>query len=182
MRHYEVVKLLDILDTSVKVGLGALIGGIGAAWLARRQRQHDFDKEMMRRRCDTLERISDDFEQHHALIVDWFAIVRVQSNLRAHGQQLQNFDTDEEKVQSKIVDSSPQTHKVVGKLMLLGFADCAKAHVQYAEQYGALLQLGKRYRDKPEHTQQEWVDAWSRLDAARNSFHAELSKAYLLRP
>jgi hypothetical protein len=182
MHHYAVVKLLDILDTSVKVGLGAVIGGLGSIWMARRQRQHEFDKEMMRRRCDTLERISDDFEQHHTLLVDWFATARVQSGLRASGQHSEDIDNAEKKAQDMIGESAPQMHKVVGKLMLLGFANCAKAHDEYAVQFGQLLQFGKRYHGKPEHTQQEWVDAWSKVDSARNRFHAELSKAYLQRP
>jgi hypothetical protein len=177
MHHYAVIKLLDILDTSVKVGLGALIGGIGSAWMARRQRQHDFDKEMMRRRCDTLERISDDFEQRHTLMVDWFATVRVQSGLRALGQQLDDFQSIEKKAQDRIGESASQSHKIVGKLMLLGFPDCARAHNEYAKEFGALLQFGKR-----DHTQPEWADAWSKLDAARNRVHTELSKAYLRRP
>src|SRR5438445_9745270 len=54
------VTSLDILDTAVKIGLGAAITGVSAWALASKQHRIDLAKERIRRRQQLLETVAED--------------------------------------------------------------------------------------------------------------------------
>lgn len=70
--------LIDVLDTAVKIGLGALISGISTYWITRQKDKSDSVKEYERRHRTILEQVAEETEQvnhvylkYWALVVEW---------------------------------------------------------------------------------------------------------------
>lgn len=54
--------LIEILDTSVKIGLGALISGITTYWVTINKHSHELKHELLRRRRVILEDVAEQIE------------------------------------------------------------------------------------------------------------------------
>jgi hypothetical protein len=54
----------DLIDTSLKIGLGALISGFSAYFISRYNHKSDQKKEFSKRRLESIEKISDNFEKY----------------------------------------------------------------------------------------------------------------------
>src|SRR3979490_436120 len=56
---------LEIVDTSVKIGLSGIIAAVAGYVLAKRSQEHELDKEYFRRRQGVIERVSAEFSAAH---------------------------------------------------------------------------------------------------------------------
>ena len=72
---------LDIIDTAVKVGLGALIGGFSTYYISRLNHDKEMEKDRLRRKREVLEKITEKLDcfahqvrNYWALLADWHTL------------------------------------------------------------------------------------------------------------
>ena len=53
---------IDLADTAIKIGLGAVVGGVFALLALRSQHNHELDRERMKRRERVIEKTAEEFE------------------------------------------------------------------------------------------------------------------------
>jgi phosphopantetheine adenylyltransferase len=81
--------LIDVLDTAVKIGLGALISGISTYWITRQKDKSDSVKEYERRHRTILEQVAEETEQvNHVYLKYWALVVEWLRYNRRHGGQV----------------------------------------------------------------------------------------------
>jgi hypothetical protein len=118
---------LDVIDSAVKIGLGAFIGIFGSFIAAKQKHSLELRKEALRRRQDALERIVEDFEAVQKVFVDLNS---------SYGVYIEFYRTNEtvatlqgEAVHKLITtDTLPalqKLHNIEGRLRLFGLKECA---------------------------------------------------------
>src|SRR5437870_290514 len=112
--------LLDIIDTAVKIGLGAAISGVFVALNTRATHSHELRKERLRRRQDTIERLIEQFEQIHTFITECYSYRR--TVLRHPDDQAAKQKLAE--LLERAMQPYQQLHVLEGKFLLLGLPDC----------------------------------------------------------
>jgi len=65
---------LDVIDTAVKVGLGAAISGVSAYWMARSKSRDDSRRERMVRHHDLLEKSAEQLENFSHIFFRYWAL------------------------------------------------------------------------------------------------------------
>lgn len=168
------MKLLDIADTAVKVGLGACIGGLGAILLASIQHQHELKRILFQRRSDMLERITEDFEEEHNTVIEWYGIQCAAIKARQRNEPFTDvITTAVEKGEKKLREQGTVLHRLEGRLQLLGLGGCALAIADYRTSFVDLHRLSRQ-----QVSDVEFVTKGTKLLAERDRVHEELSKAY----
>ena len=64
---------LGIIDTAVKIGLGALISGLTAFFVASKNNNHQISKEVLLRRLNTIEKAAEEVNEFFAKLTDFIA-------------------------------------------------------------------------------------------------------------
>lgn len=109
------MSFLEVLDTSVKIGLGAVIAGAFALFSSRRQHLQDLARERMKRRERVLEKVAEDFELAYQALSAKYERVRglaaVVGDARYH-PNAQDF--------LQGTDDFPRLHVIESRLLLLG--------------------------------------------------------------
>src|SRR5882762_2114868 len=67
------VTSLEITDTAIKIGLGALIAGIIGLIAAIQSQKHEHNKEFLRRKRDLLEKLTVDFEKINTNFISMYS-------------------------------------------------------------------------------------------------------------
>ena len=171
------VTALDIIDSAVKIGLGALIAGVSAYSLARSQYSRDLQKERIRREFELLKQTSEQVEQFTHTALKYWALVgewaRYERNgtamLEARAALLTGF-TDE------LFASYKEMTNAEAILSLLGY----KKAQALARTYGEVV---RDFRSKAnrlvapltEEQSQEWR---TRILQARECLFDELGVCY----
>ena len=78
---------IEVVSDAVKIGLGALIGGIFAFVTARQAHKIRLNEEYSRRRRDQLEKISETFERVSRFVTDHVATLNAVADIRASKKQ-----------------------------------------------------------------------------------------------
>ena len=67
---------IEVLDTSVKIGLGALISGAAAYFLAKLNHNREIEKERLRRRRELFEEVAEQIEKFtHIVLKFWGTVI-----------------------------------------------------------------------------------------------------------
>ena len=113
--------ILDIVDTAVKIGLGALISGSATYWVTKLNHNKAAEKEKLEKRRQMVEEVAENIERLFALLFRFRAGVHDWVNAKDNGKKL----TDEryEHILSEQRDI-PKSYKEItsseAKLLLLG--------------------------------------------------------------
>lgn len=130
------VTTIEIVDTAIKVGLGALISGLGAFWIAKvnyarelekekLNYERELEKERIRRRRDLLEAVALGVETFsHAVMKNW-------SSARYFAQSKQSGEEEQKRRLSNLAatvknlfDAFKEESNAGAKLRLLGEQQC----------------------------------------------------------
>jgi hypothetical protein len=65
---------IDVVDDAIKIGLGALVGGMFSLLVLWRTHQHEINKELLRRKQDSLQTIAEEFETFHSKLMNLTSI------------------------------------------------------------------------------------------------------------
>src|SRR5262249_22073542 len=107
---------LELVDTAIKIGLGALIGGGFALLSAGRQHKYELERERMKRRERVLEKIAEEFElAYQALSVKYertLGLAKVVGGTPKYRPNAQECLSG--------VSDFPRLHVIESRLLLLG--------------------------------------------------------------
>ncbi|EKP0303540.1 MULTISPECIES: hypothetical protein [Aeromonas] len=151
---------LEILDTTIKIGLGALISGITTWRITKLQHRNDDEKQKKIRRIENLELVAEQVEvfSHHAMIY-WTRIVdftrRQENNIPHNEEQLKELRD----ARANVYGSYKNLNSAESKLLLLGLTESQQTlrsfgqavSIFYAEIYignhGKSLEEVKKWRE-----------------------------------
>ena len=168
---------LDVIDTAVKVGLGALISGVSTYWMAKSKNRDDLKRERLIRHHGLLEKSAEQIEnfshvaiRYWALIIEW---------VRVRDQKLEFYPhRNEELTKTKVefFDAFSDLTSAESKLLLLGHAEAQKN----LRTYGDLAKRMRRhaYVGNQSLTETEMEGYRSQLLDARETLFKELSQIY----
>ena len=137
--------ILEIVDTAVKVGLGAIIGGMFTYIIAKMNHDKEMEKDRLRRRRELLEEIaskcdnfSKEIRDYWALLSDWLEVHNPEKELPEH-----SFKINES--QKRFYNAFHDLSSAVGRLLLLGEKEAsAKVHEygSYAQRFYSSVYIG----------------------------------------
>ncbi len=169
------ITTLDIVDTAIKIGLGALIAGVTTYIVTPYKHQSDVEKERLARRQTILEEVARQAEElNHAYLL--FAGKLLNKNNRLRNEQ-EWLSTDIETMNStinKLMEAFKETTSAGSKLLLLGLQ----------EAYDGLTAFGTHIYNFYDAFCDSDLDDNSILSdkekfrAIRKTFYATLSKQY----
>lgn len=118
---------LEVIDTAVKVGLGALISGGSAYWMAKSKTRDDYRRERLNRHHGLLEKSAEQLEsfshvvlRYWALIIEW---VRYKDkNIAMPPERVEELD----KTKVELFSAFSDLTSAESKLLLLGHAEAQK--------------------------------------------------------
>ena len=115
---------VEVTDSAVKIGLGALLSGI-FAWLAmRNQQRHDVARERLRRRFDAIEAIADQFHAASRTYVEAGNVALAVLHGVGEGDALL-------KALDEIPTAGDELSRIDGRLRLLGLTTIADQIAEY---------------------------------------------------
>ena len=124
------ITTLEIVDTAVKVGLGAVISGVITYFVARLNHKREIEKSITNRRIELLEGLAQQIQIFHTSALRYWAL----TCLRAEYER-----SDEEMPEDQLVswreaydeDVFPELGNAEAKLLLMGEVGCAKLARDY---------------------------------------------------
>ena len=124
--------VLEIIDTTVKVGLGAIIGGMFTYLIAKLNHENEMEKERLRRRREILEEIAskcDNFSKqcrdYWALLADWVEAENPDANLPEHRVKIKESE-------KQFYNAFHDLSSAEGRLLLLGENEARAKLREYA--------------------------------------------------
>ena len=166
----------EIIDTAVKIGLGALISASGAYWVAHHNHDRDAEKERLRRRRELLEEVAEQVEHFtHAALRCWSVASEVA------GFRDRNQAPPAKRVEvlfarrADLYEAFQQISSAEAKLLLLGEIDAQKLLRDYGEYVGEV-----RSNTHPDHLASvtEFTAHRAGILKRRMQFFARLSADY----
>lgn len=155
-------QMLGIIDTAVKIGLGALIGVLGSVWTLRISNSHDFKKESFKRKQDSIEKIAEDFEQAHHVVQE--------INTQVEAASLEDL--------KNLGDSIKKVQILEAKLILLGLERATALLKEYRLK---VVDINNDLPLSPSPVMQvrtKSSEFGEQLFSKRESFYRELAKNY----
>ena len=168
---------LEVIDTAVKVGLGALISGVSTYWMAKSKNRDDLTRERLFRHQGLLEKSAEQIEnfshvsmRYLALIVEWVRNRDQKLDLAPHRNE------ELTKTKAELFDAFSDLTSAESKLLLLGHGDAQKL----LRDYGDLARRMRRhaYDGNKSITEAQMEDYRSQLLEAREKLFNELSRIY----
>jgi hypothetical protein len=89
------VTLLEVIDTAVKVGLGALISGFSTYWVTARKSKDDLSRERLQRHQTLLESSAEQVEAFSHLVLRYWSLMVELVRYRAQGIQMPGSKTED---------------------------------------------------------------------------------------
>ena len=168
---------LEIVDTSVKIGLSGIIAAVAGYVLAKRSQKHELDKGYFRRRQAVIERVSAEFSTIHMaffnICIDYSSLV----DYLHSGLPIVDATRDRYyQYIREIGDHLRQMHGLEGQLLVAGAKDATDLMRQYrlhATDINDMLRL-----EEPNKTKEEVQAATEELGRRRDAFFHALSKAF----
>ena|SRR5687767_10077874 len=166
---------IEVVDSAVKIGLGALISGIATYLLARANYRKEMQQEHLRRRTDLLEGVAQQvavFDQ--AVVIYLRSLVHWLMSMPGTEMSGETF-TELSKLNVQHQDAGKELKSAEAKLLLLGEVNCQKHLRDYIEtaRVPRLSSVAARL-----HTKEEIRMTMEQVREKRESFYAELSYAY----
>ncbi|WP_146012888.1 hypothetical protein [Herbaspirillum sp. BH-1] len=168
---------LEVLDTAVKVGLGALISGVATYWMAKLKTRDDMRRERLQRHQGLLENCAEQIEGFsHVFLRYWAAIVEI---VRLREQKIEMSEKKAEelhKTKSELFNSYSDLTSAESKLLLLGHVEAQRL----IREMGDLTKSIRRtaWEGNTKLTEIEMEESRKKFLAAREKLFAALSLIY----
>jgi hypothetical protein len=171
-----VITKLEILDTAVKVGLGAAISVLGSYFVAKLTHDRTLQKERAERRRSLLESVAEEVStfgtvalKHWAFVVNWIQYTDASEKMSA-----EKYD-ELVMIRNRLLDCAKELESAGAKLKLLGETEADGRLHAYASSLVVFREDVVTGRDL---TVEELESYHQRLAAKHKAFFAELSNAY----
>lgn len=134
MNETNPVNVLEIIDTAVKIGLGALIAGVAAYFLAKLSHRQDIEKDSLKRRRELLEKVADDIENNWNTYRRFHLVSLEYVHRIKNTKDIPNGTKSEFKEKRKAVtESTDHLSSAISMLLLLGENLVHEKAIKYAE-------------------------------------------------
>lgn len=169
---------LEIIDTAVKIGLGALISGASTYLVAKHNHQRELKKLSFQRRLDSLEKASELAEK---FINAWLSAASTLGGIY-NGRHAPEADFSErqwERIKGKdksLLEAREAQYLVVAKLRLIGATSAA-------DKLNDLHKVISKFRDplilqRETPSKEEFFEARKEVRSLIDAFHLEMSNLY----
>lgn len=177
--HYICIMItqLEILDSAVKIGLGALIAAGSTYLLAKQSHSRELEKDHIRRKRELLESVAEQVESFTHLALRYWALsgdwMRCKRDERAISEdRLKELD----RTRMALFDSFKEVTNGEAKLLLLGLKEAQLSLRAYGD---TVTELRKALSINNTITSEESLQNWrSRILETRETFFQDLSRAY----
>ena len=168
---------IEIADTTVKIGLGAIISGASAYMLARHNHSKAIEKEYLLKHRDVMESLTLDIEEMtHALLKYWSFILDWARNKE---KGINNSEEKSDQIRgfrSEVFSLFKGLSSAEGRLLLLDCKEQQQCLREYGEKISEFYRYASRNNDEMECAS---LEEWRvKLLASRERLYASLSKAY----
>ena len=164
---------LEVIDTGIKIGLGAIISGVATYITIKAGHSHELRKEHLRRRQDTIERLIETFESFDTFFAD------IHANHLSIFRRSATAEQDRQ-ILLKLFDSVELHFKAFrtmeGKLLLLGLTDCEATAKQYRGCAVTIYDMASGVDS--DVTEKKLEVSIGALLAGRNKFYALMFRHY----
>jgi hypothetical protein len=168
---------LEIVDSAVKIGLGALLSGAGAVLLARLNHKRDAEQDVSRRRRELLEGAAVHVEQFSHSVLKYWGLTTEWVRVNAKGNSLSDDrQTMWDESRLELFHSFKELTRAEATLLLLGEKSAQRLLRAFGEE--VVNRRRHAYVGNAGLTlEQITADRTALLDA-REAFFDELSKQY----
>lgn len=168
---------IEVADSAVKIGLGALVGGGFALWQGRRTRLEERRKADLALKRDHLQSATDVIDKFSLALSDYWATVTnilhiIRSGSTVDPQDLQRFTTCDSALYAAFND----LHLAESRLLLLGLGGLQESLRQYAAH--AEIFFKKSHPDTTSLSEAELMALYQSFRDERRSLLLEVGKAY----
>ena len=126
--------LLDVIDSAVKIGLGALIAGLSALVLSRSQHHRDLSKAKINREFEILKDVAEQTERFTQAALRYWSLASDSHRLKRNSKSLsERKEKDFAESKSALFDIFHELTSSEAKLLLLGKRDAQSALRTYGE-------------------------------------------------
>lgn len=133
---------LEVIDTAVKVGLGAAISGISAYWMTKSKSKDDLQRERMIRHHGLLEKSAEQIEAFSHIFFRYWALIVEFVRIREKGKAPTNEKLEElTRCKAELFDAFSDLTSAESKLLLLGHKDAQ----QLLRDFGDLTKQVRRH-------------------------------------
>lgn len=165
-------EIFDIVDTAVKIGLGAAIGGISSYYMAARNFRYEQLKKASENRHALIMSIAEQFEHSHEVMNE--AVVELRSFLYGN--------TEESGLNTKLLLghlSKAETHigKAKANANLLGLDALFTALQSYAGSQQTIIEAIENLNDT-EESREKLIGYWSSTKEKQLSIYPLITDAY----
>ncbi|ATI48417.1 TPA: hypothetical protein I7203_21585 [Vibrio vulnificus] len=171
------ITYMEILDTAVKIGLGALISGATTWKITQLQHKNDDEKQRRARKLESLESVAEQVEvfSHHSMVY-WARIVDFTRRKSSGSKLSEDFLKELNEARTNLYRSYKNLNSAESKLLLLGLSDSQQSLRAFGEavsSFYAEVYVGEHGKPLEE------VKLWREdiLDN-RRIFFEDLSSAY----
>lgn len=168
---------LEVIDTAVKVGLGALISGFSAYWMAKSKSRDDLRRERLIRHHGLLEQSAEQIENFsHVVLRYWALIVEFVRNKEKKIEPQSDRVEEIAKTKAEVFNAFSDLTSAESKLLLLGHTEAQKL----LRNFGDLAKHVRRYAWEGNKTlsEEQMEEFRSQLLDAREKLFNELSRIY----
>lgn len=130
------ISSLEILDTAVKVGIGALISGISTYLITKLQQKGDLEKERKERLSLLLQQVAEQIEETNHIYLKYWAVTSDAIRYVKAGEVIsERKEKEREEIKSELFHTFKELTNAEAKLMLIGENNAA----YLLREYGNLI-------------------------------------------
>ncbi|HGS4606460.1 TPA: hypothetical protein ACMDPE_003511 [Vibrio cholerae] len=128
------ITYLEILDTTVKIGLGALISGVTTWKITQLQHRNDDEKQRRTRKMESLESVAEQVEVFsHDALVYWARIVDFTRRKNSGSKLGDEFLKELSEARANLYRSYKNLNSAESKLLLLGLSESQRSLRAFGE-------------------------------------------------
>ncbi|MCV6623868.1 MAG: hypothetical protein OIF51_19200 [Cellvibrionaceae bacterium] len=168
---------IEVVDTSIKIGLGALLSGVAAISISRLNHRNSLEKEYVLKHRSILEDVTSEIEVATAALLRYWSAITDWSKAKESGEEI----PDEKRAlvtvcRKAIFEVFEGLSNSEGKLLLIG---CTNQQEELRT-YGETISEFYRYasRNNEEMCSSELIRRKSELLKMRKSLYESLNQAY----
>ncbi|MCO6058496.1 hypothetical protein NG726_17700 [Pseudomonas sp. MOB-449] len=168
---------IEIADTAIKIGLGAVLSGISAFVINHQSHNKNIEKENHSRNKETLESVTLSIEElTHVLLKYWSSILDWSKNNEKGVKPSKEKSDSIVELREDVFNLFKGLTNSEGRLLLIG---CVEQQKKLRE-YGMLISEFYRYASRNnEEMQSSELEAWrSKILEAREQLYSSLNKSY----
>lgn len=170
-------EILDIVDTAVKIGLGALISGVSTYYVTSLNHKKDSEKENYKRKRELLESIAEELETFSNASLEYWAYLVEFTRYKESTKEIPSHLKDRvEEAGSRLFKDYAHLTSAESKLLLLGYESCELAVKEFGEYVKEMRRTA--WKEDSSLTSEKAESFRTEIREKRKKIYSELQRAY----